>query len=379
MAGLAAIAREGVFAKVAPRENAGAPKDFAMNPLIRAAALAGYEQQATEAGLSPATQLRRAGLSLDALREPDRLIPYPDMIVLLEQSAQASGWPDFGLQLSQRQGLEILGPIAVIAENASDVAQAFALAGRYMFVQSPAIRMTVQPVDSEAGHWVDVCFDIDIEPRPVCVQAVELALGVMVRCAHLLGQGQFAPHEILLPHVRPVGSTRHEQILGAPCRFNHAQAAVRLQARDMQRPLQRSNPMLREMAQRYIDTQFIEPSKPFSDRVRQVVQRLLGTGQASHRSVSQMLAMHPRTMQRRLVEEGTSFEKIKDEVRRSVVENMMRSPEPPSLSMLLAMLDYADASTLTRSCRRWFGVPPTALRAVIQQRTGKTAAVDEGV
>ncbi|MEJ8853705.1 AraC family transcriptional regulator [Variovorax robiniae] len=338
-----------------------------MNPLIRAAALAGYEQQATEAGLSPAVQLRRAGLSLAALRDPDRLIPYPDMIALLEHSAQASEQPDFGLRLSQRQGLEILGPVAVITENAADIAQAFALTGRYMFVHSPAIRVTVEPVGGASGRWVDFCFDIEIEPRPPCVQAVELALGVMVRCAHMLGQGEFRPHEILLPHARAKGSARHEQLLGAPCRFNQPQAAVRLSARDVRRPLHGSNPMLREMAQRYIDTQFIEPSKPFSDRVRQIVQRLLGTERASHQSVSQMLAMHPRTMQRRLVEEGTSFEKIKDEVRRTMVESMMRSADPPSLSVLMAMLDYADASTLTRSCRRWFGVPPTALRTVFDQ------------
>jgi AraC-like DNA-binding protein len=333
-----------------------------MNPLIRAAALAGYEELAAEAGLVPAVQLRRVGLSVAALREADRLIPYRDMIDLLEHSARASAWADFGLQLSLRQGLEILGPLSVIAENAADVSQAFTLAGRYMFVHSPAIRVSVQPVAS-AGRWVDLCFEIDIEPRPACVQAVELALGVMVRCAQLLGQGQFTAHEILLPHARQAGSTQHEKILGAPCRFNQARAAVRLEARDAQRPLLGSNPMLREMAQRYIDTQFIEPTRPFSDRVRQIVQRLLGTEQSSHQVVAQMLAMHPRTMQRRLGEEGTSFEKIKDEVRRAVVENMMRNPEPPSLQMLMALLDYADASTLTRSCRRWFGAPPSALHA----------------
>ncbi|MDM0108586.1 AraC family transcriptional regulator [Variovorax sp. J22R24] len=343
----------------------------AVNPLIRAAALAGYEELANEVGLAPATQLRRAGLSLAALREPEQLIPYPSMIALLEQSAQAAGRPDFGLQLSQQQGLSILGPLAVIAQNADDVAQAYELAGRYMFVYSPAIRVTVEPVGS-AGRWIDLCFDIDIVPRPVCVQAMELGVGVMVNCARLLAQGESSAREILIPHARPKGSTRHEEVLGAPCRFSQSRAALRFAAEDVRRPMRGSNPMLREMAQRYIDTQFVAPNKPFSDRVRQVIHRLLGTERCSHQSVSEMLAMHPRTMQRRLGEEGTSFEKIKDEVRRSVVESVMRSTERPSLNMLMAMLDYADASTLTRSCRRWFGVPPTALRSGVDLRAGMT-------
>ncbi|MEJ8848541.1 AraC family transcriptional regulator [Variovorax rhizosphaerae] len=334
----------------------------ALNPLIRASALAGYEELALESGLVPATQLRRVGLSLTALRDPDELIPYPNMISLLERSAQVSGRLDFGLQLSQQQGLSILGPLAVIAQNADDVAQAYELAGRYMFVYSPAVRVGVKPVGGN-GEFVDLYYDIDIVPRPVCVQAMELALGVMVNCARMLAQGQFSAREILVPHARPKGSTRHEELLGAPCRFGQAQAAVRVAAADVRRPVRGSNPMVREMAQRYIDTQFVAPNKPFSDRVRQVIHRVLGTGRSSQQAVSAMLAMHSRTMQRRLVEEGTSFEKIRDEVRRSVVESVMRSAEPPSLTMLMVMLDYADASTLTRSCRRWFGMPPTALRA----------------
>jgi AraC-like DNA-binding protein len=331
-----------------------------MTPLIRAAALTGYEPLAEQTGLNAPRQLRRAGLSLAALRDPDLLIPYAAMIKLLEQSAQASGRADFGLQLSQRQGLDILGPLAVVTENAGDVAEALGLAGRYMFVHSPAIRLTLQPVSN--GH-ADLCYDIEIAPRPACTQAIELALGVIVRCVRLLGEGETEPREILLPHPRPPGSSSHESLLRAPCRFDQAQAAVRLDARDLQRRPHGSNPMLREMAQRYIDTQFVEPGKPLSDRVRQLVQRLLGTGRASHQVVAQLLAMHSRTMQRRLSEEGTSFEKIKDEVRRGIAEGMMRRPEPPALSTLVAMLDYADASSFTRSCHRWFGAPPTALRS----------------
>ncbi|MEJ8852666.1 AraC family transcriptional regulator [Variovorax rhizosphaerae] len=345
-----------------------------MNPLIRASALVGYKELAHESGLVPAKLLRRVGLSLAALRDPDELISYPNMIALLEQSAQVSGRPDFGLQLSQQQGLSILGPLAVIAQNAEDVAQAYELAGRYMFIYSPAVRVSVKPVGG-AGELVDLCYDIDIVPRPVCVQAMELALGVMVNCARLLAQGEFAAREILMPHARPKGSTRHEELLGAPCRFGQPRAALRVAAADVHKPVRGSNPMVREMAQRYIDAQFVSPNKPFSDRVRQVVHRLMGTGRCSHQCVSEMLGMHLRTMQRRLVDEGATFEQIKDEVRRSLVESVMRKAEPPSLTMLMVMLDYADASTLTRSCRRWFGVPPTALRFGEDPRPWRTRKV----
>ena len=41
-------------------------------------------------------------------------------------------------------------------------------------------------------------------------------------------------------------------------------------------------------------------------QVRQAIEALLGTGTCGHRQVANALYMHPRTLQRRLKEEGTT-------------------------------------------------------------------------
>ena len=69
--------------------------------------------------------------------------------------------------------------------------------------------------------------------------------------------------------------------------------------------------------------------------------------------------MHP---QRRLREEGTTFEDIKDEVRRDLARRYLAHPEVP-LAQVTAVLDYREQSALTRSCQRWFQTTPSALRA----------------
>jgi len=74
-----------------------------------------------------------------------------------------------------------------------------------------------------------------------------------------------------------------------------------------------------------------------------------------------MLGFHPRTMQRRLDAEGSSFEAIKDAVRREIALQYLRETTIP-LAKLANMLAFPEHSALTRSCRRWFGAPPSAIR-----------------
>ena len=51
----------------------------------------------------------------------DAFLSFEAFIRLLEASADDLRCPDFGLRLSSWQGLDILGPLAVIARNAQTV------------------------------------------------------------------------------------------------------------------------------------------------------------------------------------------------------------------------------------------------------------------
>ena len=71
--------------------------------------------------------------------------------------------------------------------------------------------------------------------------------------------------------------------------------------------------------------------------------------------------MHPRTLQRRLREEGTSFEDIKDDVRRDAAARYLSQSDIP-LTRVAALLGYSESSVLARSCKRWFDNSPRKVR-----------------
>ena len=79
--------------------------------------------------------------------------------------------------------------------------------------------------------------------------------------------------------------------------------------------------------------------------------------------------MHPRTLQRHLREHSTSFEEIKDEVRREAAYRYL-SQSSVTLTRVTALLGYSEPSVLSRSCQRWFASSPRQMRQKLSGRAG---------
>ena len=98
-----------------------------------------------------------------------------------------------------------------------------------------------------------------------------------------------------------------------------------------------------------------------SARVRLALRRTLGTPRGKKTDVADLLALHPRTLQRHLAAENTTFEALREETRREAALHYLRETRIP-LGQLADLLGFSEQSAMTRSCRRWFGVPPTEIR-----------------
>jgi hypothetical protein len=96
-----------------------------MGSLIRSSVLWGYDDLVRELGGDPEHFLSRFGIPPGVENQEDAFISFDAYVRMLEASADDLRCPDFGLRLSRWQGLDILGPIAVIARNAQTLLGAF--------------------------------------------------------------------------------------------------------------------------------------------------------------------------------------------------------------------------------------------------------------
>ena len=79
-------------------------------------------------------------------------------------------------------------------------------------------------------------------------------------------------------------------------------------------------------------------------------------------AVARELAMSTRTLQRRLKDEGTTFQDILGDTRESLARHYLSASDMPT-SEISFLLGYDDPRSFYRAFNTWTGTTPQALRA----------------
>ena len=81
------------------------------------------------------------------------------------------------------------------------------------------------------------------------------------------------------------------------------------------------------------------------------------SGCATEQSLAAALNVTPRTLQRRLREEGTTYNALLEEVRRELATHYVRQSER-SINEITCLLGFSEPSNFTRAFKRWTGSTP---------------------
>lgn len=331
-----------------------------MTDMVRAAGLRGFHALVSRLGGDPAALLRRHGLPT-TLDDEELLLPVSKLVRLLENSAQVLECPDFGLQLAQAQDISILGPVAVAIQNSPTIGEALQVASRYLFVHNQA--MSFAPVFDSLpdANLVELRYTVEANGLPPARQSFDVMMGGGHRFLTLLGGEHYHLMAAHLPHSPRARPAVYERYFGVKVQFKQTNAALIITRDLFDAPLPQANATLRGLATSYLEQNFGKTRKALVPRVRMAAKRALGSPQCSLDRIAELFAMHPRTLQRHLADEGTTFEAIRDTVTKDAALRYLSTSRLP-LSQVSALLGLSEQSALTRSCNRWFGETPSALR-----------------
>jgi AraC-like DNA-binding protein len=333
-----------------------------MDPLVRASGLRGYPALMRTMGHDPAPLLRRYHITEASLDRDDTLISLRSATALLEASAELTGCGDFGLRLSSHQSVEVLGPLSVVLRNAATIKDALNDGMRYLFVHSPGIVVSVNERSPVVQGTVAVSIDIHLSDPIVTRQNSDLCLADTHRFLRFFAGDKYDLRAVSIPHQPVVRRAVYECFFGATLLEEPAGATLHIARETFDANIQGANASLHQIAEDYISRNFGTAQGNTSDRVRQVLRQTLGTSNADKSSVAALLALHPRTLQRRLAEEGTSFEMLKDTIRKQLAAHYLRNTRL-TIGQISLMLGFPAQSALSRACRQWFELTPSDIRS----------------
>lgn len=330
-----------------------------MSGVIRASSLVGFSELLVELGGDPERLMQRWHLPPDIALRPDEFIPYKSLANMLEILSQELHCPDIGMRLAGKQGLAVLGPIAVMAQNAETVADAFADVVRYLYVHTPSVRARLEQPSGYSQRRLVI--DI-IEPGLLrSIQAAELAVAFSMQILRLVGGSQARPTSVFFGHRQVAERAVYRAMFSCPVYFEQEWSGLHLSYELASQKIDSADAQTRELAASYLEDQFANPYASLRSRVETLIRRLLPTGNCSLETIATQLAMHPRTMQRRLLTEDCRFESLLDEYRKALAERYLNQPELP-LNQVAAMLGYAEQSAFNRAFKRWYATTPLKYR-----------------
>lgn len=325
-------------------------------PQVRASALQNYLNVARFVGLDPFRMLQASKISPRDLENLDNRIAASAVVKLYEDSAAASGREDFGLLMAECRSFASLGPLGLLLHHEPSM--------RAILEQVVARRRLVNDIVSirieESCGQARIRFDLleGFASR----QMVESAVGSAYRLHHEQMAGAWQPDRVHFRHPAPTHTATHRRVFHCPIVFHSDFDGIACSSASLDVANPWHDPGMAAHARRFIDLLSSRPPpESITEQARQAIFLLIGSGHATMEKVAENLAIHPRTLQRLLHQEGISFGKLLGEVRRELAVRYLSGPQQP-VKEIAARLGYSSVSSFTRWFTEEFGKSPAAWR-----------------
>ncbi|RBO86620.1 AraC-like DNA-binding protein [Nocardia puris] len=328
--------------------------------VIRSAGLRGFRAAVAELGGDAEEYAIAAGLPVAALDTDELLVSDMAVAAAFELAAHHLNRPDLGLFIARRQDLDMLGPLALAIRNSPTLGDVLECTSRYLFVHARSLSLTLEP--DPYGERGVLALRYGVAPGlPNPVQGTDVGLGFVHRAIQRLVGERYGLRSVELPYHPPAPLSAYEEFFAAPVRVGRPAAILRMPTALAARPLTGGDEHLHRLAMAFLSAQTADAGPAVTPRVRAAVRQLLGTSAPEIGSVAGLLTMHPRTLQRRLAVEHTTFAAVLDEVRRDEAHRYLTTTDLP-IGQIASLLGFAEQATFTRGCRRWWGRTPTGVR-----------------
>lgn len=313
---------------------------------------------AVRQGVDRETCLLGTGIVEEDLQAADGLITRAQEMRLIENLILAlPDTPALGFRIGLQYSVSTFGIWGFALRTSRTLRDATALALRYLPLSTAYCKMQTFVEGDDFG----VAFDPDDIPRHLRQFLLERDLATGLNLFKELSLAGFDVQAIELKGEPLPYASCFEELSGVRLTFNRPRNALVILRADADRPLPTFDPHLVQVLDHQCRQQLERrQTGGFAGQVRQQLLGPLGLV-ASLDEVARTLAMSPRSLRRKLDQEGTSFRKLLEEERRQLALQLLKN-SAMKLDELAIHLGYTDTASFTRAFRRWMHCSPGEYR-----------------
>ena len=322
----------------------------------------GWQVLLNDLGVAPQDLLRQTQLPLDLFSQPDPALTvteYFDFWRGLE--TLLCGDPTFPLRVAQSVTVEAFSPAIFACICSDNLNLALRRLAHYKPLIGP-LRLDVSATDHQTAIALG---ELPGQP-PLPPSLVATELTFLVHLARLATRDRIIPLKVQ-SMVNIPGAEEFEAFFGVPITEGAFDGVV-FSAADAQKPFLTSNAGMWSIFEPVLQKrmQDLETDSMFRDRVRACLMEILASGDCAMADVAKRLAISPRTLQRRLQDEDTSFKQELSNLRAELANHYLIHTSYSSAEISF-LLGYSEPSSFFRAFHIWTGKTPDAVREMAQR------------
>lgn len=274
---------------------------------------------------------------------------------LVQGLAQVQG---LGLEAGVRYHFTAYGILGFAVISSPTVGSAMDVALRYLNLTYAFNRITAET----AGAEMRLVFDDRAIPEDVRQFLLERDAAAALVLQREMFASTLVPRRLRLRGGPPQYAAQFQRLFGVEPEFGAARNEVVFDAALLDAPLPQANEASRRMAEEQCH-RLLAARKARTGLAERVRNRILQQPSQipDMPAMAQELLMTPRTLRRRLLDEGTSYKALTDEVRETLAEELLSAAQL-SVEQIAERLGYAEPASFIHAFKRWKGRPPHRYR-----------------
>ena len=327
------------------------------------AALRQYVRAAESVGVDTTALFTAAGLTPELLDSDEGRIEGEQFQTFIQQLVDRTRNPILGLETGdfvQPGSYSVLGYItmscATLGEAVARIAPFEKLVGD---MGTTGLAM--------AGENIKLIWRCNYDHPQVRPHLVDNVFSSWVNYARWLADDQTASPS-LVRLKRPSPGRKLEQAYQdrwrCPVHFGDAEDSLAFRKELLNTRLRQPDPLLRKTLEAHALTQLasLDTDSDLTTRVKHSIQQQLMQGITRQDMVADELGMNSRTLQRRLSQEGVSYQKLLDDVRQSMAEDYLLNSEL-AIPEIALRLGFSETTSFHRKFKAMKGKTPGEFRA----------------
>jgi AraC-like DNA-binding protein len=292
-----------------------------------------------------------------AERDAEVVLPLERLHAFFDAAEAEARDPMLGVHIAQSIPRGAYGLLEFACRSAPTVGAALERIVRYISLLNELVEVTVD------GGVVEQ----RIVGQPLCVgrHGNEFFVAMLLMQARqLTGSNLMRPHKVWLAHPRPRDIAGLVEVFGTDhIEFDRERNGIALPPAALAAPLSTHDPALLALLDQQAEAALSlrGTSNRFLGPLRQEIRDRLRDGAPALDEAARALAMSPRTLQRRLADEGTSWNQLVDDVRKELAVRWVEEGARP-LGEIAFLLGYSELSAFLRALKRWTGRSASELR-----------------